>query len=440
MKKSLSIILSIVLVITSTFCLGFSAFADNSINYDGSSKTLTLTGFKVLTSEDIESFENKSDVVRINLKSDIEEVGASVFDDFASLQKLVVYNPDCQFNTVGALPKGSSATIYSYPSSKVQEHAENHEFNFKKIYKLSFVQKDSTENQKVITVVDALEDDTPQDIAKMAPEFTNKEILHYKDSKGKEKHVCQVWDPAIVTPTSDAVYTEKTRSFYCEDYKGTRVTKVATCQNEGEGEIYCTVCKYVFDKYTIDKADHDFGENNELEFCIVCDERNPDYVPPVTTEPSTEPVTEPVTSPVTVPSTVTTTTPATSATTTTTAPATTTTLPTTTPSTAQATTKAPAVSKPKSTKIKKLTKGKKSITATWSKVSGVKGYQIQIATDKKFKKDKKTVTIKKQKTTKTTIKKLKANKKYYVRIRTYKVVNKKNVYSSWSSVKSIKTK
>ena len=94
----------------------------------------------------------------------------------------------------------------------------------------------------------------------------------------------------------------------------------------------------------------------------------------------------------------------------------------------------------KSASIKKVKSAKKAISVIWKKVSGVKGYQIQVATDKKFKKNKKTVTIKKQKTTKVTIKKLKAKKKYYVRIRTYKIVNGKKVYSSWSKVKSVKTK
>ena len=97
-------------------------------------------------------------------------------------------------------------------------------------------------------------------------------------------------------------------------------------------------------------------------------------------------------------------------------------------------------SKPKSASIKKVKGAKKAILVTWKKVSGVSGYEIQLATDKKFKKNKKTVTIKKQKTTKTTVKKLKAKKKYYVRVRTYKIVNGKKVYSSWSKVKSVKTK
>lgn len=99
-----------------------------------------------------------------------------------------------------------------------------------------------------------------------------------------------------------------------------------------------------------------------------------------------------------------------------------------------------AVSKPKSAKFKKVKAAKKAVSVEWKKVSGVKGYQIQVATDKKFKKNKKTATVKKQKTTKVTIKKLKAKKKYYVRIRTYKTVNGKKVYSSWSKVKTVKTK
>ena len=110
------------------------------------------------------------------------------------------------------------------------------------------------------------------------------------------------------------------------------------------------------------------------------------------------------------------------------------------PTTTTPTTSAKAVAKPKSAKLKKVKSAKKAISVEWKKVIGVKGYQVQVATDKKFKKNKKTVNIKKQKTTKTTVKKLKAKKKYYVRIRTYKIVNGKKVYSSWSKVKSVKTK
>ncbi len=89
-------------------------------------------------------------------------------------------------------------------------------------------------------------------------------------------------------------------------------------------------------------------------------------------------------------------------------------------------------------------KSKKSrqITIKWKKVKA-SGYQIQYSTSSKFK-SAKTVTVSKNKTTSKTISKLKAKKKYYVRIRTYKTVkvNGKNtkLYSSWSKTKSVTTK
>lgn len=95
---------------------------------------------------------------------------------------------------------------------------------------------------------------------------------------------------------------------------------------------------------------------------------------------------------------------------------------------------------PKGTTISKLTKGKKSFTATWKKqATQTTGYQIQYSLKKNFK-SAKTVTVSKNKTTKTTIKKLKAKKTYYVRIRTYKTVGKQKIYSSWSKSKTVKTK
>ena len=101
--------------------------------------------------------------------------------------------------------------------------------------------------------------------------------------------------------------------------------------------------------------------------------------------------------------------------------------------------------KPKATSISSLTAGSKKFTVKWKKqATQTTGYQVQVATNKKFKKNKKTVTIKKQKTTKTTVKKLKAKKKYYVRVCTYKTVkiNGKSIriYSGWSKAKTVTTK
>jgi hypothetical protein len=45
----------------------------------------------------------------------------------------------------------------------------------------------------------------------------------------------------------------------------------------------------------------------------------------------------------------------------------------------------------------KLKKGKNSITVSWAKISGIKGYQIEIATDKKIQKEQKDRKYKKNK-------------------------------------------
>ena len=76
----------------------------------------------------------------------------------------------------------------------------------------------------------------------------------------------------------------------------------------------------------------------------------------------------------------------------------------------------------------------KAFTVKWKKKSSITGYQIQYSTNSKFKKGNKSIKIKNAKTVSKKITKLKSNKKYYVRIRTYQ--GKK--YSKWSKVKSIK--
>lgn len=83
-------------------------------------------------------------------------------------------------------------------------------------------------------------------------------------------------------------------------------------------------------------------------------------------------------------------------------------------------------------------KGKK-LKAYWKKNTKVTGYQVQYSTSSKFK-SAKTVTVKGYKSTSKTITKLTKNKKYYVRVRTYKTVSKVNYYSGWSNVKSITIK
>ena len=237
------------------------------------------------------------------------------------------------------------------------------------------------------------------------------------------------------------------------------VVKTADCANEGIKRYTCTVCKETKDD-TIAKTAHSYvtqvvaptydSEGYTNHICSVCgDNYKSDFTnklvrpTPTPTQPTTNstqtsaPITNAQPAPAPTPAKPTTA-PTTAAPTTATQVEQTTTAQQTAEPTTQTTTI--AVAKPKGAKIKKATGSKKAIALTWAKVKGVKGYQIQVATDKKFKKNKKTVTIKKQKTTKTTVKKLKSKKKYFVRIRTYKTVNGKKIYSSWSKAKTVKTK
>ncbi len=95
---------------------------------------------------------------------------------------------------------------------------------------------------------------------------------------------------------------------------------------------------------------------------------------------------------------------------------------------------------PETTSKLTLKAGKKQLTASWKSVSDISGYEVQYSTSKKFTK-KATKTVKAKKSSKkTTIKKLAKGKKYYVRVRTYKTVNGKKIYSGWSTVKNVKVK
>ena len=96
--------------------------------------------------------------------------------------------------------------------------------------------------------------------------------------------------------------------------------------------------------------------------------------------------------------------------------------------------------KPKQTAGLKVKNGKKRMTVSWKRDKKATGYQITYAQNKKFKKGKKNITISKNKTVKRAIKKLKARKTYYVKVRAYKKVGKTKIYGDYSKVKKVKVR
>ena len=90
----------------------------------------------------------------------------------------------------------------------------------------------------------------------------------------------------------------------------------------------------------------------------------------------------------------------------------------------------------------KLKAHSRALKVTWKKQKAITGYQIQYSTNAKFKKSKtKIVKIAKSRQTSKLIKKLKARKKYYVRVRSYKTTKiggkTYNTYSVWSKTKKV---
>ena len=103
--------------------------------------------------------------------------------------------------------------------------------------------------------------------------------------------------------------------------------------------------------------------------------------------------------------------------------------------------KAAAIKEAQSLKTKVKTKAlkKHKATVSWKKVSKANGYEIYRA-NKKAGKYKKIKTVKNAKVVKLTDKKLKKGKRYFYKVRTYKVVDGKKVYGKWSNVAKIKAK
>lgn len=89
--------------------------------------------------------------------------------------------------------------------------------------------------------------------------------------------------------------------------------------------------------------------------------------------------------------------------------------------------------------IKTIKAGKKKATVKWGKIKGANGYVIYRSI-KKSKGYKAVKTIARGGTVSFINKKLKKGKRYYFKVRAYRTVNGKKVYSSYSAVKSVKVK
>ena len=94
---------------------------------------------------------------------------------------------------------------------------------------------------------------------------------------------------------------------------------------------------------------------------------------------------------------------------------------------------------PAKQQIQKLETRFKGFFIDWAQKGSATGYEVQYATNSKFTGAKK-LDVANNKTDKMTISKLSANKKYYVKVRSYTLVKGTKYYGEWSAVKSVTVK
>ena len=87
---------------------------------------------------------------------------------------------------------------------------------------------------------------------------------------------------------------------------------------------------------------------------------------------------------------------------------------------------------PKRSFIAKVAADRTSVTVKWKKQAKAAGYQVQYSTAQSFK-GAKTITIKGQRMDTVKFQKPVAGKKYYVRVRAYKIVHGEKYFSRWAS-------
>lgn len=88
----------------------------------------------------------------------------------------------------------------------------------------------------------------------------------------------------------------------------------------------------------------------------------------------------------------------------------------------------------------KVSAAKEKIKVVVKKDQKASGYQMVIARNSKFSKDKEVISKKRTKRVTYTVTKLSSKKTYYVKARAYKIIGNKKYFGPWSKVKKIRVK
>ncbi len=479
MKKVISLFLSIVMLLSITAGLDFSAYASMYLASSGScganarytfdGKILTISGSGAISDSAFKNANEKvynaviengitsigsyafcgSGVRYVRIAESVKSVSAHAFGHNGSGEAIVVLNPDCRFASE-AVDSYMSGTIYGYSNSTAQKYAQANSLEFESIdgYDCSSGKHIEKYNfgyyyycvicQKLVRCQDDYHvfDDG---VVTKSPSCTDTGLITYTctvcgmNETGEIPATGHNWNGGMITTypscaatgvrtyTCTACGVTKTEAVAKKPHTYKTYTTKATTSKNGSVVTKCTVCGAVKSRTVINsiksawlsKTSYTYNGKVQTPSVTVKDskgrtlKKNTDYT--VTYAKGRKNVGKYA-------------------------------VKITFKGKHSGSKTLYYTIKPKATSISKLTAGKKKFTVKWKKqTSQTTGYQIQYSTSSKFK-SAKTVTVSKNKTTSKSISKLKAKKKYYVRIRTYKTVGKTKYYSSWSKAKTVTTK
>lgn len=432
MKKVISLFLSAVMILTSVLCVNFSAFAK-----DIESGSIKL-GKNTVKASEFDYKDDEVDKTKINFSFtlaqkhtltqgydsyiDIDDNGEA-YDHYNFWN--VIYS---EVNTLTVSKTGGTKTVYTYDNNYYTfVDSDGNHFD----YDLDFSTSQSKNHLK------------PDNDVQCSFRVYNIDVPFTVDIV--ENPVASIEYIGNITVSDKDKHTYDDGDYYYDYTIYQPGAKIVIYYKNGTSDTY--ICQGIYDEDEKDTYYHFINVNDSEDWLDIDDHYDYQYKTPwtaggnnliyimchsvITTIPvtiiSSTPVPNPTPNPTPAPSPA----PAQPVP----APSTSTSAPA-----AQTTAQPAAPKNNKKVKVASAKAGKKSIKVTWKKVKGIKGYQIQYSTNKKFKKGNKTITVKSTKSTSATIKKLKSKKKYYVRMRTYKIVNGKKVYSAWSKAKSVKVK
>lgn len=269
MKKIISLLLSIVLIVTTCFSFSTIAFAEDGIKcgdniiatFDAQTSTLYVKGFGDMYNYNAANMPawtaNIGSIKTIDVDYAIERIGSRAFYNCTNATKLIVRNINASFGDQYSAPE--NATIYGIDNSQAETFAIDNGFSFDFLYWVRFYDI----NNKNITEFNELYPNGTKAENVVAPDTHPAE--NNKDRQGWHYeyrwYLNKITLPAgIKDVTKDQNYYELKYSFPC--VTADEAITQATCTTDGLNRCTCTVCGDQYEE-VVKALGHNYEKSDE---------------------------------------------------------------------------------------------------------------------------------------------------------------------------------